>query len=201
MKRIKAGESSEAAGSIAVVSTYQTNEKVTSPTSSTATTTATGASKKGPAQAASIFRKLAKKLATQPLLLDHVKEYRSSINAQRREDLKLIASLRAQLSTTTKEAAEKELRAAEELKASQEMVEFWTDSCNEEFERAILIRERVRGLVSKVEAIGKADAVGDVSAGFGKGMQIEFELQKLGAEMKNTITDAVREVGEMSRRH
>ena len=185
----------------AVDSTYQINKKATSPTSSMATTAISTLSKKGPAQAASIFRKLAQKLSTQPLLLDHLKEYRASITAQHREDMKTIAALRAELSTATKEAAGKELRAAEELRASQDMVEFWTDSCHEEFERAILVAERVRGLASRVEGMGKADALGHVSAGFGKGVQIEFELQKLGAEMRNVIAEVGRGVEEKGRRN
>jgi hypothetical protein len=191
MKRIKAEENSKAMKSTVIDSTGEASKKTNSPASSMATTTNSASSNKGPVQAASIFRKLAKKLTTQPLLLDHLKEYRSSITAQRREDIKTIASLRAKLSTVTKEAAEKELQAAEELKASQEMVQFWTDSCNDEFEGAMLLKEKIHDLIDKVEAMGKADAVGDASAGFGKGMQIEFELQKLGAEMKNMIAEVV----------
>jgi hypothetical protein len=191
MKRIKAEENSKAMKSTVIDSTGEASKKTNSPASSMATTTNSASSNKGPVQAASIFRKLAKKLATQPLLLDHLKEYRSSITAQRREDIKIIASLRAKLSTVTREAAEKELQAAEELKASQEMVQFWTDSCNDEFEGAMLLKEKIHDLIDKVEAMGKADAVGDASAGFGKGMQIEFELQKLGAEMKNMIAEVV----------
>lgn len=196
MKRIKTEENGEAmrAKSNAVDSTGQTSEKAippTSPTSIIAATTISTPCKKAPAQAASIFRKLAKKLATQPLLLDHLKEYRLSITAQHREDNKTIASLRAQLSAGKKSAAEKELRAAEELKASQEMVQFWTDSCNDEFEGAMLLKEKIHELIDKVEAMGKAEAAGDAAAGFGKGMQIEFELQKLGAEMKNMVAEVV----------
>jgi len=189
MKRIKAEENSKTRKSTAIDSAGEANKKTSCPASSMPTTTITTSSNKGPAQAASIFRKLAKKLATQPLLLDHLKEYRSSITAQHREDIKTIASLRTKLSTVIKEAAEKELRAAEELKASQEMVQFWTDSCNDEFEGAMLLKEKIHDLIDKVEAMGKADAVGDASDGFGKGLQIEFELQKLGAEMKNMIAE------------
>ena len=69
------------------------------------------------------------------------------------------------------------------------MVQFWTDSCNDEFEGAMLLKEKIHDLIDKVEAMGKADAVGDASDGFGKGLQIEFELQKLGAEMKNMIAE------------
>lgn len=89
----------------------------------------------------------------------------------------------------TKEATEKELRAAEELKASQDMVDFWTDSCNDEYEATTLLKEKIRGLIGKVETMAKTEVVGDVSAGFGKGMQIEFELQKLGAELGNLIEE------------
>jgi hypothetical protein len=197
MKRTKTEESGEAMKSIATDSISHTSQTATSaviptsPTSSVAATAVRTPCKKAPTKPASIFRKLAKKLATQPLLLDHLKEYRTSINAQSREDAKTIASLHAQLSTAKKSATEKELRAAEELKASHEMVQFWTDSCNDEFEGAMLLKEKIYDLIDKVEAMGKAEAIGDAAAGFGKGMQIEFELQKLGAEMKNMVAEVV----------
>jgi hypothetical protein len=132
-----------------------------------------------------------KQLQYQPLLLDHLKEYRSSITAQHREDIKTIAALQAQLSASKKEAAEKEARATEELRASQEMVQFWTDSCNDEFEGAMLLKEKVHEMIEKIEAIADADAVGDVNAGFGRGIRVELELQKLVMEMKIMIAEVV----------
>ncbi len=170
-----------------------TVEKATSLNSSKATTTSTGTPKKVPSQPASIFRKLAKNLRTQPLLLDHLKEYRTSITSQHREDAKTIATLQAQISAMAKEAAEREVRAAEELKASQDMVVFWTDSCNDEYEGMMLLKEKLRSMVGKIEDIGQADAMGDAGAGFGMGMQIEFELQKLGAELSTILEE--RSVG------
>ena len=196
MKRIKTEESGEAmrAKSNAVDSTGQTSEKAippTSPTSIIAATTISTRSQEGPRTSSFHLQETSQETSTQPLLLDHLKEYRLSITAQHREDNKTIASLRAQLSAGKKSAAEKELRAAEELKASQEMVQFWTDSCNDEFEGAMLLKEKIHELIDKVEAMGKAEAAGDAAAGFGKGMQIEFELQKLGAEMKNMVAEVV----------
>lgn len=189
MKRGKAEKSGEAIKTIALGGSFQ-SKKATSPISSMVTTvTSTGSPKKIPAQSASIYRKLAKKLSTQPVLLDHLKEYRTSITNQHREEVKLIASLKAELSAKTKETAEKELRAAEELKASQDMVVFWTDSCNGEYESMIFLKEKLRDMVGKIEDIANADAIGDVAAGFSKGMQIEFELQKLGAELYNLVEE------------
>lgn len=189
MKRVKTEKSSEATKSTAINGGPQI-KKATSPSSRMVTTaTSTGSPKKVPAQAASVYRKFAKKLSTQPILLEHLKEYRTSITNQHREDTKLIASLKAELSAKTKEAAEKELRAAEELKASQDMVVFWTDSCNDEYETTMLLKEKLLDMVGKIEDIANADAMGDVNAGFSKGMQIESELQKLGAGLSNLIEE------------
>lgn len=186
MKRVKTEKSSEGTA----INGGPQIKKATSPSSSMVTTaTSTGSPKKVPAQAASVYRKFAKKLSTQPVLLEHLKEYRTSITNQHQEDTKLIASLKAELSAKTKEAAEKELRAAQELKASQDMVVFWTDSCNDEYETTMLLKEKLRDMVGKIEDIANVDAIGDVNAGFSNGMQIEFELQKLGAGLSNLIEE------------
>jgi hypothetical protein len=165
-------------------------KKAASPGSSMVTTVTTaGSPKKIPAQAASIYRKFAKKLSSQPVLLEHLKEYRTSITNQHRDDTKLIASLKAQLAAKTKEAKVKELLAAEGLKASQDMVLFWTDSCNDEYESTMILKEKLRDMVDRIEDIANADAMGDVNAGYSNGMQIEFELQKLGAELSNLVEE------------
>jgi uncharacterized membrane protein len=113
-----------------------------SPTTASNSSTSTSSKKTSPTTQAQLFKKLTYHLGTtQPTLLSEIRAYRDAQTAQHKEDTKRIASLERQLALAKKQASDRDRRAAENKRADEDMIDFWTDMCNEEFEKGLKLKK------------------------------------------------------------
>jgi hypothetical protein len=111
-------------------STAVTTDSISVPT--TGTTSPPNTNPTPTTKDAQPFRKLAYHLAPQPALLADLRAYRATQTAQHRDAAKTIATLEKALALANRKATEVARRVAEDKKADEDMIVFWTDSYGDE---------------------------------------------------------------------